>query len=159
MKHFLSLLVAVLVCDGFAQSPDKLAVFDPNAENYLLHPNVLVVLKEPFNLKDRLDAAISQVASNSSGYEGAGEIPKSICEGAEFVLHSTHMRESIKHGIEYRGYYIFSDVTPGDCKEWMIVGDPQKPSTSRVFTSGYMVKKGEKFIYRITLPVEKSKHD
>ena len=159
MKLFLSLLLAALTCDCVAQSSDKLPGFDPKADQYLLHPNVLVVLKESYNLQDRLAAAISQVASNSVGHEGAGEPPKSVCEAAEFIEHSTHMREGIHHGIEYRGYYIFSDVMPRDLKEWMLAGNPQQPNASKVFTSGYVVRKGEKMIHPFQLAVEKSKRD
>ncbi len=157
MKHVLSLLLAMLVWDAHGQSIQKPLRFDPTAEEYLLQPNVLVVLKEPFNLKERLDAVISQVASNSASHEGSGAIPRSVCEAAELIEHSTHMQKPIKHGIEYGGYYIFSDVTPRDFKEWMIAGDPRKPNTSRVFTKGYVVKKGEKMIYSFKLPEGKPK--
>jgi hypothetical protein len=151
MKFVLALFLVTMTCCASAQSIDRLSAASPQDD---LQPNLLVVLREPFNLKARLDAVISLVESGSSGYEGAGATPKSVCEAAEFVEHSTHMRRPIRHAIEYRDYYVFSDAVPRDLRELIIAGDPTKPNTSKLFTSGYAVRKGQKKIYSFLLPVE-----
>jgi hypothetical protein len=141
-------LIAFISYNTYGQLPSKSKVNE-------FGPNVLIILEDSFNLKERLDSIIVQVLANPDGWIGSGELPRSVFEAEEFVIHSTHMRGRIFHCIEYRDYYILSDYVPNECKEWLIIGDPLVPNKSRVFSSGFVVKKGEKIIHAFQLPKRK----
>jgi len=117
-----------------------------------LSANVLVILKEPYNLKTRLDSIVDFAASGPGGYAGAGETPRSVEEAAGYVEHSTHMIWGIHQGVEYRGCFILSDVMPAGCREWLVSGDPQTPDTTGIFRRGYLIRRGEKMIRPFALP-------
>src|SRR5437867_10680529 len=73
---------------------------DLSPDQNFLHPNILVILKEPYYLKVRLDSVIQALENNPNGHEGAGKTPGSISEAADFIEHSTHMMEPLRHGID-----------------------------------------------------------
>jgi len=144
MKH-LTFLMALISYNAFGQLSDYLDKIE-------LGPNFLVVLKEPYNLTERLDSIMAQISTSNNYYDGAGETPQSIYEAAEFVEHSTHMKTGISQCIEYQGFHILSDVIPFDCKEWLVIGEPDVLNNSSIFRSGYVIKKGQKAIYPYRLP-------
>lgn len=144
MKQLIFIIV-FLSYNAFGQLSDHLNKSE-------LGPDILVVLQDPFNLTERLDSIITQISMSDHYYDSKGESPQSIYEAVEFVEHSTHMRTGINQCIEYQGYYILSDVIPLDCKQWLVIGEPDLPNNSGIFCSGYVIKKSQKAIYRYSLP-------
>src|SRR5262245_8053892 len=116
----------------------------------LVAADTLVILKEPGALKHRLDQIVEILERNSTGHSGYGPIPGSISEASDFIGHSTHLMNPLRHAIEYRRYFVFSDVMPKVDRTFVLTG-VLRESTGDLFMSGFAVRKGDRIIRRFDM--------